>query len=77
MVLDAKTLREILKVPTKGFDTYMRCEWPELGEKEDAMYLTNKYTEKREKLTAMKVGKEEMKPVHKQFFKFVNKCLLP
>lgn len=44
LVLDAKLLGEILKVPVEGFDTYVRREWPKLGEKEYAMYLTSKYT---------------------------------
>lgn len=49
LVLDAKILSDILKVPTKGFETYVRRKCHELGEKEDSMYLTNKYTNKREK----------------------------
>lgn len=44
-----------------------------LGEKEDVVYLTNKYTQGREKLMARNVGKGEMKPVHKLLFEFVNK----
>lgn len=39
--------------------------------------MTNKYNQKREKLTARKVGKGEIELVHKLLFEFVNKCLLP
>lgn len=77
MVPDTKLLREILNVPVEGFDTYMKREWPELGEKKDVMHLTNKYTQEREKLIARKIGKGEMESVHKLLFEFVNKCLLP
>lgn len=46
LVLDVKLLAEILNVPVEGFDTYVKHEWPELGEKEDVLYLASKYTEK-------------------------------
>lgn len=48
LVLDAKLLGRgggILNMPVEGFDTYVRHEWPEFGEKEDSMYLNNKYTQ--------------------------------
>lgn len=57
LVLDVKLLVEILNVPVEGFDTYMRCERPESGEKEYLLYLTSKYTQKKEKLTTRIVGK--------------------
>lgn len=77
LVLDTKLLEKILIVPVEGFDTYVLGELPELGEKVDVMYLTSKYTQKREKLTAKKVIKGEMEPIHKFLFEFVNKCLSP
>lgn len=40
-----------------GFDTHVRCEWPNLGENKDDMYLTSKYTKGREKQSSSKVGK--------------------
>lgn len=55
----------------------MRRESPELGYKKDSMYLTNKYTQGRENLMTSKVGKGEMKLVHKLLFEFMNNCLLP
>lgn len=77
LVLAAKLLVEILKVPMEGFDTYVTHEWPELGGTKDTMYLTSKYTQEREKLIARKVRTGKMKLVHKLLFKFLNKCLLP
>lgn len=53
------------------------CEWSHLGKKEDSMYLTSKYTQKREKRIGRKVGNGEMEPVDNLLFEFVNKCLLP
>lgn len=47
LVFDVKLLGKILNVPVEGFDTYVRREWPSLGEKEDALYLNSKYTQKR------------------------------
>lgn len=77
LVLDVKMLGVILNVPVEGFDTYVRCERPELWEKEYAMYLTSKYTQEREKVVSRKVWNGEIKSVHKLLFEFVNKCLLP
>lgn len=47
-----------------------------MGEKEYTLYLNSNFTQKREQHTARKLGKGEMKPVHKLLFELVNKCLM-
>lgn len=68
LVLDATLLGWILNLHVEGFDTYVQCEWPCLGEKDDVIYVTSLYTQKREQHTARKL-------VHKLLFEFVNKCV--
>lgn len=72
-----KWLGKILNVQLDGFYTYMRREWPKLGEKEDSMYLTSKYTQKRDKTVSRKIRKGKIELVHKLLFEYVNKCVLP
>lgn len=45
LILNTEILGNFLKVPVNDFDTYVRREWPSLGEKEDDMYLNSKYTQ--------------------------------
>ncbi|KAK4349288.1 hypothetical protein RND71_032043 [Anisodus tanguticus] len=59
-------LRNILDVPSMGYDEYIKKKWVEYGAEKSKVFLTAKFGQGRKTEAARKVLKGEITPDHKQ-----------
>ena len=74
--LNASDLRELLGMPSKGFDVYVR-EDKSVLEAKWLRELTQRLSQKPNLTVPQSVGKGEMTPLHQLLFWFVIKNIVP